>query len=572
MKTFEELYFSLSDIKLEIDSKESFEIIYKFYNNFKELKKKDNEKFQKKNNFKEIVQNFEKAIFDLDDKKTDLSFLNPIFLLLDFSKKNNLIPKMHFSALGKSLDNYICLMESVDLTKKISHYFFDLIDFFKLEDFSFFSRNLIIDENKKNILKKKIVEKIQNFKRPYNRDKILKILKLINYLKIENTFNFSKLIKIIIEIKLTDIFFDNFKKNKKICLELLKNLKVGPHCKIMNKIIKSFNLDFNNFPNLIKYQKNLAFNFLYKKFDIFKLEDKGTLQKDDFLTLLHFLERKKLKNEAFSFYQRNKDKFSLNIQKYEKKHNFNFIPNLFIKNDFFGPASILLKKKEKFITLTNLGYKKNDISVVNSLNLEIHLPKILNSEKIGFDCEFYSENCSNFSESKLALLQIAIKKEIFLFDCIDILQKPLKSKKFTTFFKNLIKKNSIIKIGHSFHGDIKVFEKTFQIEISEINNLINIESIYTHKGMALSKMTKNIFDLEMCKYEQISSWQRRPLRGTQIHYAALDAAVLCEIYERVLEENSRLGRFEVGKDEGDWNEEREDDNVNYEKDKKKKRF
>ena len=35
---------------------------------------------------------------------------------------------------------------------------------------------------------------------------------------------------------------------------------------------------------------------------------------------------------------------------------------------------------------------------------------------------------------------------------------------------------------------------------------------------------------QLCKFEQISNWETRPLRQSQMHYAALDAHVLIQIY------------------------------------------
>jgi len=37
----------------------------------------------------------------------------------------------------------------------------------------------------------------------------------------------------------------------------------------------------------------------------------------------------------------------------------------------------------------------------------------------------------------------------------------------------------------------------------------------------------------MSKYEQISNWNKRPLRKSQIHYGALDAYILLKIYEEL---------------------------------------
>ena len=42
----------------------------------------------------------------------------------------------------------------------------------------------------------------------------------------------------------------------------------------------------------------------------------------------------------------------------------------------------------------------------------------------------------------------------------------------------------------------------------------------------------------ICKNEQVSNWERRPLRPSQQHYGALDAFVLIEIY-KALEKMSK---------------------------------
>lgn len=39
----------------------------------------------------------------------------------------------------------------------------------------------------------------------------------------------------------------------------------------------------------------------------------------------------------------------------------------------------------------------------------------------------------------------------------------------------------------------------------------------------------------MSKYEQISNWKLRPLRKAQIHYAAMDAFIVAQIYIKLEE-------------------------------------
>lgn len=59
----------------------------------------------------------------------------------------------------------------------------------------------------------------------------------------------------------------------------------------------------------------------------------------------------------------------------------------------------------------------------------------------------------------------------------------------------------------------------------------------------LAKVTEKIFGVPLCKKEQMSNWERRPLRLSQQHYGALDAYILVEIIKILAEqgkENNQL--------------------------------
>ena len=49
--------------------------------------------------------------------------------------------------------------------------------------------------------------------------------------------------------------------------------------------------------------------------------------------------------------------------------------------------------------------------------------------------------------------------------------------------------------------------------------------------LPLWKVVEVLLNKKLCKAEQVSNWERRPLRESQMHYAAADAHILIEIIE-----------------------------------------
>ena len=60
--------------------------------------------------------------------------------------------------------------------------------------------------------------------------------------------------------------------------------------------------------------------------------------------------------------------------------------------------------------------------------------------------------------------------------------------------------------------------------------------------IGLAKVAAKLFEKAICKKEQCSNWEKRPLRQSQMHYAALDAYVLVGIIKKMAEEGEKVGK------------------------------
>ena len=54
------------------------------------------------------------------------------------------------------------------------------------------------------------------------------------------------------------------------------------------------------------------------------------------------------------------------------------------------------------------------------------------------------------------------------------------------------------------------------------------------KAKGLKYMCNEVLGVDLCKYEQCSFWENRPLKQSQIHYAAIDALVCISLYKKII--------------------------------------
>lgn len=161
---------------------------------------------------------------------------------------------------------------------------------------------------------------------------------------------------------------------------------------------------------------------------------------------------------------------------------------------------------------------------------------------VGLDAEFMSSH----SDQKISLLQLSTDKEAFLLDW-EVLPSCLVDEDYQSLITHLFSRKSLLVIGYGIWGDIKLLSKSFTqfaslltISMSILDletvktNVSNLLSLPQTTTRGLSGLCESVLGLPLNKTDQISDWSKRPLRQSQIKYAALDAFVCLEIYKVAL--------------------------------------
>jgi hypothetical protein len=94
-------------------------------------------------------------------------------------------------------------------------------------------------------------------------------------------------------------------------------------------------------------------------------------------------------------------------------------------------------------------------------------------------------------------------------------------------------------------GILKVAYKNYCVILYYESEIISPNLSHKTGTLGLSGLTASVLGRPLQKAEQISDWSRRPLRASQLTYAALDAYVGLEIFMQLRQRARDLGAEEV---------------------------
>ncbi|KAK3087840.1 hypothetical protein FSP39_011359 [Pinctada imbricata] len=183
------------------------------------------------------------------------------------------------------------------------------------------------------------------------------------------------------------------------------------------------------------------------------------------------------------------------------------------------------------------------------------------------------------TQQRVGLMQFAVMDHIFLLD-IPQLMTVLSPDDWRGLATEVFCNRAVLKLGYGLDSDLKMLVKTLSclkesllgmcrtVDLEKlaqkvIDKVINflpdnsdeeemkddddsgVNITFTKPpDRGLSELVKQCLGKPLNKAEQMSDWERRPLRQPQIIYAALDAYVLIEVYQ-VLTDTARRERMNI---------------------------
>ena len=159
---------------------------------------------------------------------------------------------------------------------------------------------------------------------------------------------------------------------------------------------------------------------------------------------------------------------------------------------------------------------------------------------LGLDVEYF--RFFDHQEVQMSLIQISLEEEIFLLD-FENLRQELSQGDWLSMREKVLLNEKLLIVGFSVVDDMRLLSKTipgFEDLLEVCENLVDLlrdgESLTKLVGVditenGLTGLCLSVLGRRLDKTEQISDWLRRPLRPSQITYAALDAYSCWKIFQ-----------------------------------------
>jgi ribonuclease D len=145
---------------------------------------------------------------------------------------------------------------------------------------------------------------------------------------------------------------------------------------------------------------------------------------------------------------------------------------------------------------------------------------------------------------KTCLVQVATRKEIFLIDPL-ALGGPEELQPMAAMFAS----PEIRTIFHAAEYDLYVLKRDCGFEFAGLFDTMVSAQLLGYPAVGLSALVERHFGIKLPKDEQRSDWSQRPLKDTQLTYAAADVTHLITLTERLERELRKAKRLSWAQEE-----------------------
>ena len=181
--------------------------------------------------------------------------------------------------------------------------------------------------------------------------------------------------------------------------------------------------------------------------------------------------------------------------------------------------------KQEVNELPLIGYEGNIEVIEKPSELRAAVKEIRTHPALGFDTETKPVFRKGVFNS-VALMQVAIPENVFLF--------RLNKIGFPLTLRSLFEGPKLKKVGISIRDDLKDLQKLAQYKPREIIELNRVAKGLGVQNEGARNLTAIFLGFRISKSQQTTNWERDELTEQQLRYAATDAWVCLEIYQKLL--------------------------------------
>jgi ribonuclease D len=188
----------------------------------------------------------------------------------------------------------------------------------------------------------------------------------------------------------------------------------------------------------------------------------------------------------------------------------------------------------------DLSWFKGEIVVVdNQDTFRKIIPRLLNEKVLGFDTES-RPSFKKGHKNKVSLIQLSTGDLACLFR-INMIGLPEE-------LLNILADREVIKAGVAVHDDLRFLKGVKKFEPEGFIDLQSFVKDYGIQSSGLKKLTAIILGFRISKRQQVTDWNAVELSEAQQVYAATDAWVCREIYNKLTNNNPLSGLPPKGKE------------------------